>query len=196
MADLIGRLDTFNSILLRHPSQNPHLLYLMLRSHILFEDLGTFTLARALRDIKRREEEERNKSQMPPTKGKSPTRGDGAAGQQAHEEKARLLAAEGVEPHSLGGDIDIPGDNVSASLGNMRISSPPPTSSTSWGGQDVAGTSDGEPYISEKARGKMRQRNESLDLTATAELAAAAQVGRNGFIPTQEWVTSWQQGCA
>jgi hypothetical protein len=119
MADLIDRLDTFNSILLRHPSQNPHLLYLMLRSHVLFEDLGTFTLARALRDIKRREEEERNKNQTHPTKGKSPTRGDGAAGQQAHEEKARLLAAEGVEPHSIGGDVDIPGDNVSASLGNM-----------------------------------------------------------------------------
>ncbi|CAG8686352.1 13786_t:CDS:2, partial [Acaulospora colombiana] len=190
--DINDRLDAFNSIILRHPSQNPHLLYAMLRSHVLFEDLGTFNLARGLRDIKRREEEERNKSLTSPThaKGKSPTRGEDTTGQQAHEEKARLLAAEGIEPHSMGGDIDRNG--IDASLGSMRISSPPPTSSSSWEGEGAAGTSDDVSHISEKARGKMRQRNESLDVTA--ELAAAAQIGRNGFIPTQEWVTSWQQG--
>ena len=47
---------------------------------------------------------------------------------------------------------------------------------------------------SEKARGKMRARAESEDLTGSLERLAASGVGRNGFVPTQEWVTSWQQG--
>ncbi len=40
--------------------------------------------------------------------------------------------------------------------------------------------------ISEKARGKMKERRSvSLD---NIDPAAAAAVGRNGFVPTQEWV--------
>jgi len=51
--------------------------------------------------------------------------------------------------------------------------------------------------ISEKARGKMRARStDSVDTTASLErlTLAGVSVGRNGFVPTQEWVTSWQQG--
>jgi len=47
---------------------------------------------------------------------------------------------------------------------------------------------------SETAKGKMKQRSISLDRTNSLERIAAAGVGRNGFVPTQEWVTSWQQG--
>lgn len=51
--------------------------------------------------------------------------------------------------------------------------------------------------MSEKARGKLREdsgREESLDLSAEEEVAAAVALGKNGFIPTQEWVSSWQRG--
>jgi len=33
-----------------------------------------------------------------------------------------------------------------------------------------------------------------MDATGSLERIAAAGVGKNGFVPTQEWVTSWQQG--
>jgi hypothetical protein len=45
------------------------------------------------------------------------------------------------------------------------------------------------PGMSEKARGKMRERSVSLEaLDPDLERIAAQGVGRNGFIPTQEWV--------
>lgn len=44
---------------------------------------------------------------------------------------------------------------------------------------------------SEKARGKMRAgRSMSDDMTGSLERLAASGVGRNGFVPTQEWVSS------
>ena len=59
--------------------------------------------------------------------------------------------------------------------------------------------------MSEKARGKMRATESVTSLTsprsASGELAddellriADAGVGPNGYIPTQEWVSSWQKG--
>jgi len=52
----------------------------------------------------------------------------------------------------------------------------------------------GEPSgPSEKAKGKMKERRSSSN-SSSLERIAAQGVGRNGFMPTQEWVTSWQQG--
>jgi hypothetical protein len=46
---------------------------------------------------------------------------------------------------------------------------------------------------SEKARGKMRARSLSVETISSLDRAPLA-IGKNGFVPTQEWVTSWQQG--
>ncbi|KAH9985576.1 high-temperature-induced dauer-formation protein-domain-containing protein [Russula vinacea] len=49
--------------------------------------------------------------------------------------------------------------------------------------------------VSEKARGKMpERRSTSLDTDSSLDRTTATAVGWNGFVPTQEWVTSWQQG--
>jgi hypothetical protein len=58
--------------------------------------------------------------------------------------------------------------------------------------------------MSEKARGKMRATDSTNSLTSTSaneempddelERVAAAGVGPNGYVPTQEWVASWQKG--
>lgn len=59
--------------------------------------------------------------------------------------------------------------------------------------------------LSEKARGKMRATESVTSLTSprstSGELAdeellsiASAGVGPNGYVPTQEWVSSWQKG--
>ncbi|KAG6893120.1 hypothetical protein C0993_001969, partial [Termitomyces sp. T159_Od127] len=43
--------------------------------------------------------------------------------------------------------------------------------------------------LSEKALGKRRERRSlSMDAEGSIECAAASSVGRNGFVPTQEWV--------
>lgn len=43
---------------------------------------------------------------------------------------------------------------------------------------------------SEKARGKMKERRSlSLETNSNLDRIAAAGVGRNGFVPTQEWVS-------
>lgn len=63
--------------------------------------------------------------------------------------------------------------------------------------------------MSEKARGKLRATSDSISSlpgsiaaeTAANEIpdeellrVAAAGVGPNGYVPTQEWVSSWQKG--
>lgn len=50
---------------------------------------------------------------------------------------------------------------------------------------------------SEKAKGKMRERSDSQStLTAEQEMQRLSLkgIGPNGYVPTQEWVTSWQKG--
>lgn len=50
---------------------------------------------------------------------------------------------------------------------------------------------------SEKAKGKMRERSESQStLACETELQRLAMsgIGPNGYVPTQEWVSSWQKG--
>lgn len=54
---------------------------------------------------------------------------------------------------------------------------------------------DAPSSVSEKVRGKMKARRSlSLDTTSSLDRIAAAGVGRNGFVPSQEWVSlasSW-----
>ena len=63
--------------------------------------------------------------------------------------------------------------------------------------------SNGPKVMSEKMRGKMRATSiSSLSLQSPDEVeadeelmkVAEAGVGPNGYVPTQEWVTSWQKG--
>jgi hypothetical protein len=168
----------------------------MLRSRILFQDLATFTLARGLRDIKRREQEEGTNAQDGSNKvrGKMPAHEGDTHGEQPHEEKARLLAAEGRSPVTELDSGPLENTLLGGSLESLRIASPPPTGTSNWAEQSSIAGATSQQELSEKARGKMRQRTESLDGGLNVERVAAAAVGRNGFVPTQEWVTSWQQG--
>lgn len=90
-----------------------------------------------------------------------PRKGKGRAGMEgetAVEEKARLLAEEGRR-------------SVDLEAGRATTSS--------------AAAAAGTP---EKTRGELKERNESVDIAPTMERALAADIGRNGFVPTQEWV--------
>lgn len=60
-----------------------------------------------------------------------------------------------------------------------------------------------DPAISEKARGKMRERStsnlvsdvSSPDLSSHEEEESEGVFqGKNGFVPTEGWVASWREG--
>ncbi|KAI0736870.1 high-temperature-induced dauer-formation protein-domain-containing protein [Fomitopsis betulina] len=182
---LFFMLETFNSVLLRNLSDNPNLVYGILHAHKAFEDLGTFTLVRGLREIRRIQQAKEERA-----KAGDADKGKGRASpqdeEQPHEEKARLLRNEGsVDYPSNGGSME----NVRANSEDDGVAAAPLMSPTLSEHLPLGR----EP--SEKARGKMRaHRVVSLEMTGSLESLAATAVGRNGFVPTQEWVTSWQQG--
>lgn len=200
------RLEIFNQIIYHQFSQNPNLLYAILRSHKRFEELGTFTLAKGLREVQRikqaKEDAERIKAGKPLDKGKasldSPASADSPASPFTHiennssdklllnrESSDSAMSPTQDEDHER--PIPVPptpslSNRMDSQFANMRVSTPPT----------------GAPGLSDKARGKMKASGSASgeDLELSAELAqiASGGVGRNGFVPTQDWVTSWQQG--
>lgn len=191
LADDVHRLEAFSAILLRNLAENPNLVYNLVRAHKTFEDLGTFTLARGLREIRRiqlaREERGgRNSSDKPKSRTNS------SDTERPGSEKARLLRSESATSIELS-QADLPDDieaQRQATADESRPGRLPRTSSTA-----SSPTSESPRLPSEKARGKMRAgRIVAEEMTGSLERLAASGVGRNGFVPTQEWVTSWQQG--
>ena len=156
--------------------------YGILQSRKVFEDLGTFTLAHGLREVRRAQlakEEHAKRLDDPKGKGKGHTDeielGDPGA------EKSRLLQSEGAD-----------GPQSSQEEDDLEAGASPHPSAI----DDSLVLSD-NPYgspISEKARGKMRERRSASVETLSALDRVPIEIGRNGFVPSQEWVTSWQQG--
>ena len=159
-----------------------------MRTHRTFEDLGTFTLARGLRDVRRIQRTKEEQSQD--IKGKS--RADGEEYDQAHEEKQRMLARE----NALGISSNEPSAD---SLTEVRViprdqqeqpEETPSSQSPMSPATDQAAFSAFPNAVSEKARGKMRERRSaSLDTNNSLDRATATAVGWNGFVPTQEWAS-------
>lgn len=186
-------LEVFNSVVFHHLSDNPNLLYAIITAQKTFEELGTFTLARGLREIQRVQQIKEDQAERDRKDGPQQER---ESVESAHQEKLRLLKNESDPAFTIALDIEstsFSGEDLEAGLGGHEqtetrpLTSPPsessPTTST------VTTTA-----ASEKARGKMKARRSLSSDTINGDRMAAAGVGRNGFLPTQEWVTSWQQG--
>ncbi|KAH9934896.1 high-temperature-induced dauer-formation protein-domain-containing protein [Fomitopsis serialis] len=186
---LFFMLETFNSVLLRNLSDNPNLVYGILHAHKAFEGLGTFTLARGLREIRRiqqAKEERARAGEANADKGKG--RANDQDEEQPHEEKARLLRNESNADYPTNADSAA---NTRSNSEDDAVTAMPLMSPT-LSEHPLSGRA---TERSEKARGKMRAGMAlSLEMTGSLESLAASTVGRNGFVPTQEWVTSWQQG--
>lgn len=191
-------VEVLNQVIYHQFSSNPNLIYAILRSHKTFENLGTFTLSKGLREIRRvneaKEEAERIKAGKGDDKGKAVERTASARSSiRAHSPGSRvsLTDDQGGEKAPLSRStsesillssqdeeaerpIPIPETPTERSLSSLRITSPPPSIAR----------------ISEKARGKMKAGESHGDEEFDPELEriAAAGVGRNGFVPTQEWV--------
>ncbi|PFH52389.1 hypothetical protein AMATHDRAFT_56905 [Amanita thiersii Skay4041] len=180
---LFFMLEVFNSVIHHNPSENPNLLYGILSAHKIFEDLGTFTLARGLREIRRAQLAKEEQAMKPEDYGK-----DSTDSMDIGKEKMRPTVAIELN-ETRRGAVPISEDEHSHE--------PQEASNTSI--QDATSQNSSTSALattpSEKARGKMKERRSSSgDMTASLERMAAAGIGRNGFIPTQEWVTSWQRG--
>ncbi|KAG9095774.1 hypothetical protein FRC06_009431 [Ceratobasidium sp. 370] len=159
-------LEVFNNVITRHLQENPNLIYALLRARTVIEGLAVFTLRGAVREVRRREEAAKGRDKG---KGKLPG-GVGRDSPDLSKEKRDLMQRE------RGTDVPTPEDLESGLAGDDI---PVPTG------------------MSEKARGKMREdakQEDNWDLTAEEEVAAAVALGKNGFVPTQEWVSSWQRG--
>ncbi len=183
-----SRLEMFNSVIAYHPSDNPNLLYALLRAHRTFEDLGTFTLTRGLRDVRRMQLATEEQSHVQDTKGKSRATEEY---DQPHQEKQRLLEREHAQSaDSLTEVRVVPRDqHQQEPAGHVEeIPSSQPLMSPTI---DQATFSSPPTAVSEKARGKMpERRSSSLDTDNSLDRATATTVGWNGFVPTQEWVST------
>ncbi len=173
----------FSAVIRYHPAENPNITYGILQSRKIFEDLGTFNLARGLREVRRIQlaKEEREKNLMDP-KAKTKAIVDDVELADAGAEKAMLLQNEGATQQP---DFEV---SLSARTSEEVLT----TSAVSPSSDNPYDT----PAISEKVRGKMRERSSLSVDTMNSLDRVPLSIGRNGFIPTQEWVTSWQQGYA
>jgi len=191
---LFFMLDIFNSVILHHLSENPNLVYGILSAHKAFEDLGTFTLSRGLREIKRLQlaKEEQTRKTDGNVKGK----GSANFGESVDPgaEKNRLLESESgvndmlVDSAEMMHDVPPSEGHIDGELEVVTQSFMSPSSESPPNGSVSVSTS-------EKARGKMKERrSSSLETNSSLDRVATPGIGRNGFVPTQEWVTSWHQG--
>jgi hypothetical protein len=154
--------------------------------------LGTFTLTRGLREIKRVQlaKEEQTRKLDSNAKGKGSA--DFGESSDPGAEKNRLLESEsgasdiqvdsaenmhGIPRYSEGQE-----DRRDGELEVLTQSFMSPSSDSPLNGSVPVATS-------EKARGKMKERQSlSLETNSSVDRVAATGVGRNGFVPTQEWV--------
>ncbi|KAK0503006.1 high-temperature-induced dauer-formation protein-domain-containing protein [Armillaria luteobubalina] len=178
---LFFMLEVFNYVILHHLAENPNLIYGIISSHKIFEDLGTFTLSRGLREIRRVQLAKEEQSRKTPTT-RNPR--ESAEGPESRMEKGRLLSSESQDQLE---ETASPDHDAETSV------VVPPMSPTG----EAIPTADPAiaSSVSEKARGKMKERRSlSSDTTISLERVAASGIGRNGFIPTHDWVSSWQEG--
>ena len=174
------RLEVFSSVIYHHASQNPNITYGILQSRKTFEDLGTFTLARGLREVKRAQlAKEASKQAIPNPKGKGSV-GDVEMAD-AGAEKAMLLENEGASRGSDSTEREREDSSAQASPGEEVLTRPlmSPNAELPYSTVDSP--------ISEKARGKMRARSLSVETISSLDRAPLV-IGKNGFVPTQEWV--------
>jgi hypothetical protein len=157
------------------PSDNPHLLYEMLCAHRSFEMLPTFTLSRAIHAILRTHSMQEHK--LLPTavdaKGKARISFEG----EVHDDQSKRMRP--------------PSSGLGSHLGRMHIPDDLPRTDELT---RVPGNASGEydsgnsNPSSEKTRGKSRELL-SESFIADDEAIKAAGLGRNGFLPTEDWVS-------
>lgn len=183
-------LEALNGILFHQLTNNPNVIYAILRSHQHFEELGTFTLAKGLSEVRRvqqlKEEHDARK------------RSGGAAKNDTSPKKRGYSQNQRSGTEAFDADIESEAASLAAGIDRHSLRSPPPDSVPQSPTVDASSLESAQTQHtsrkSEKALGKMRERASLSDdaiplhLDPELERIATAGVGRNGFVPTQEWV--------
>lgn len=169
----------FNSVIFHQLADNPNLLYAIITSHRTFQELGTFSLTRGLREIRRVElaKQEQARQAEHDKRSNSMQDVDVEAGD-PQAEKIRLLQneSEAATARSVALEPSCQGTPEVDNEQNAGLSS----QFTTYDNNPLPGSS-------EKARGKMKEEtSESQDTIGLERFTVG--VGRNGFVPTQEWV--------
>ncbi|KLO07390.1 hypothetical protein SCHPADRAFT_922914 [Schizopora paradoxa] len=183
-------LEVFNGIIQNRLNDNPNVVYAVIRSHKVFEDLGTFTLASGLREVKRIELTREEQARLDSKKGGIVDLEKGRTSSNEYYETTSTSSATPETRNS--GEVSLRGSDS-----EMIASAQPLMSPSGEEFPTIASISEeNTSHPSEKARGKMPARTSSLseDMMHELERLASSGVGRKGFVPTQEWVSSWQQG--
>ncbi|EGG03426.1 uncharacterized protein MELLADRAFT_90153 [Melampsora larici-populina 98AG31] len=138
-------LEAFNNVIHYQMSDNPNLIYALIRVHPRFDYLATFTLQDGLKEIQQRNLIRRS-SEISNTNESARS----SLGSDRSKGKGKMKATEGsVIEGSINEDCE-----------EELQTQPPPE------------------MVEERMRG-------SVEITAVS-------VGRNGFVPTETWVTSWR----
>ncbi|KAK4049719.1 hypothetical protein OIV83_003994 [Microbotryomycetes sp. JL201] len=157
-------LETFNN--------NPELIYALLRSHKRFELLSTFTLAGGIREAKRLKDGRRqDKAKVKPrrdstTQSRRASRDDGEKGDEASEK------VKGKRPERQADESSRRNSLAALSVRDLTLSSNDEVQNPVSAGSEARGS----------------------DQQVASEDAETVFFGKNGFMPTEGWVTSWRTG--
>ncbi|PWN44242.1 hypothetical protein IE81DRAFT_287679 [Ceraceosorus guamensis] len=162
-------LETINGVIHHHPKQNANLIYALLRNHKSVYRLVTFTLRKGVAEIRRNR-----------------TRAGSAF--------ANIGASIGQLPVTPNSGTTTPSGGLRSekARGKMR-------EQESIGLQEDTGTgvssNASAPYASSELPATPDEAEVWAASLTDAELQLAAEnIGRNGFVPTQPWIASWQKG--
>jgi hypothetical protein len=143
----LHRVEAFNNVIHYQLSDNPQLIYALIRSHRRFESLANFTLKSAVEEIRRVRAERRSSSLPPAATTEAET--DNTKPELKHTLSSLSLLSIGEEKSTVEDEAD-------------------------------------PVRLSEKARGKMRERDPSMDEDQAGDPGAPGPYrSRSGFTPTE-----------
>ncbi|CAG8556077.1 1200_t:CDS:10 [Paraglomus brasilianum] len=219
-------LEAFNNIIQYQFSDNPNLVYAMVRNHRKFEDFSKFTLSKGLSDIKKLQiAREERRRQILPTTPKSPTSPKRPASTSASNrnkisnqedinEQTELLHSERNSDDTERKASETGDCNEGEMSEKARGKLPEGVSLPERGqngerstereavGKDAENDREKNLDKDEKIEGKIEGKIERIDGKAEGEVEGKADkkadvvitpfaVGKSGFIPTEDWVSSW-----
>ncbi|RAL12758.1 Hid1 family protein [Aspergillus homomorphus CBS 101889] len=188
---LASVLESINSILEHQFTNNPYLVYSILRNRRRFEAVREFTLESGQQEIERQNERRKsggNESAASPVL--SPTEEDVQAPSGARSSLGRI--PEENSPFAIGGDDSEDEGEAPNTPAQESVSTSRRQSISSVVDESVPLQLRG---MSEKARGKMPAGQPTFSrqnsMTSQSSMSAAFLASSSGFTPTTAWLDSW-----
>lgn len=174
---LFFMLEAMNSMVTHHMSENPHVVYGILAEHRRIEFLSQFTLNSALREIRFRQASQHGENQTAHnTIGKGKRRESETPNNMTRNEKSDVS----IYDRTQGGYPSF--DSLGEEHELQFTMSPPSTRTASVSGLDNI----------QVGKGDVKADTET-DISLDEIMAQLTTLGKGNFIPTDDWVLSWQK---